>query len=117
MGNSEHTLFLCGLTMYICTCILYSKDSISYILQNTPIPDQTTTEEFSLAQDSSAVREEIILQCCHPCITCMERYNSSSQGFTNDHSYFKTPNPNPTVLNEPPVFSNSVLNPTKERHK
>ena len=51
MGNSEHTLFLCGLTMYICTCTLYSKDNISYILQITPIPDQTTTEEFSLAQD------------------------------------------------------------------
>ena len=103
--------------MYICTCTLNSKDSISYILQNTPIPEQTTAEEFSLAQGSPAVREEIILQCGHPCITCMERYNLSSQGFTNDHSYFKTPKPNPTVLNEPPVFSPQIQCSTPLKRK
>ena len=80
-------------------------------------PDQTTAEEFSLAQDSPAVREEIILQCGHQCITCMERYNLSSQGFTNDHSYFKTPKANLTVLNEPPVFPPQIQcsNPLKRK--
>ena len=47
----------------------------------------------------------------------MERYNLSSQGFTNDHSYFKTPKPNPTVFNEPPVFPPQIQCSTPLKRK
>ena len=65
------------------------------------VPDTVTSVPETVTNTAPA--PDLVLSCGHPCIMCMEKYNISSQGLTNDHSYYKTPKPQLPVIEETPL--------------
>ena len=68
---------------------------------DVPVPETVTSVPETVT--NTAPVPDLVLSCGHPCVMCMEKYNISSQGLTNDHSYYKTPKPQLSVIEETPL--------------